>query len=121
SPVAPHWTGNPPAFYTINGAAGAEGAAFPWGYNATQIADFGKAGQPSFAWNDGTDDGQGVGCTLPAPYNVPPFCGNGKTFHIITSAQDLAGNVETAYTTMTFIFDNVPAYSSPTFPVNGQA
>ena len=104
SPAVPHWAPGDPGFASIGGSAGPAATINPWAYNSTQNPDFNNPGSLNYAWKEGTHDG-----------------GNGKLFHIITSALDAAGNSQVVYSTRTFRFDNVPPVSAPVAPINNAA
>ncbi|MDO8802826.1 MAG: fibronectin type III domain-containing protein [Elusimicrobiota bacterium] len=93
--LAPHWSIDEnwvaiPGAFALKGATGS-----PWTYSPL---DFYTPGE-DFAWKEGTHDG-----------------GNGKTFYIVTKARDGTTNDETALSTRTFVFDNVPPVSAPWQP-----
>ncbi|MBI4376494.1 MAG: hypothetical protein HY549_08595, partial [Elusimicrobia bacterium] len=111
SPAPPHWTPAAEAFRSVNNSNGAAGSNFNWSYNSSQIPDFANPGNANFAWNEGTHNGS-VGNRN---------AGNGKTFYVVSAASDAASNFEVALATRNFIFDNVPAFSSPTLPTAGGA
>ncbi len=104
SPAVPHWAPGDPGFFSIGGSAGPAATVNPWAYSFTQNPDFNNPGTLNYAWKEGTHDGV-----------------NGKLFHIITAARDGAGNAQTAVSTRTFRFDNVPPVSSPIAPLNDAA
>ncbi|MDD5655835.1 MAG: hypothetical protein PHF00_01075, partial [Elusimicrobia bacterium] len=92
----------PPDFISLAGSGGPKATYNPWTY---ANADFTDPNSLTFAWNQAAHDG-----------DVAPQYGNGKTFYIVSQAQDEAGNVESAVTTRTFVFDNVPPQSGPALP-----
>ncbi|PJA12445.1 MAG: hypothetical protein COX65_08550, partial [Elusimicrobia bacterium CG_4_10_14_0_2_um_filter_56_8] len=95
-PTTPHWSASDTGWWSIANGPGPKGTINPWSYTNS---DFSNPGTVNFAWKEGTHDN-----------------GNGKTFYMVTKAVDGTTNQETALSTRTFVFDNVPPLSAPVQP-----
>ncbi|MFA6004268.1 MAG: Ig-like domain repeat protein, partial [Elusimicrobiota bacterium] len=103
----PRWQTADPGFVTITNSNGPKATLNPWTYASS---DFTNPASLTYAWRQATHDAA-----------VAPLYGHGKTFYIITRAEDTTGNLETAVTTRTFVFDNEPPKSGPAAPGPDQA
>ncbi|MBI5884269.1 MAG: hypothetical protein HZB91_14330, partial [Elusimicrobia bacterium] len=109
------WRKAIPSWWSIPGSGGAQGLVTSWSYTDGQFTAQPQAS--TFTWGGGLQ-GVAPSCTMNDDGNC---VGNGRTFQIITRAVDGAANPQTAYSTVTFVFDNLGPESGSTKPYTNRA